>query len=1756
MFLGLLCITYSVLANQPIEIGETVNNAIMPWHGNPKYQLYQFELKEVKQDTDLVVVVKQLSALGNPDIYISTKVTEPNENTAEYVCDSIGMDICVIDNAKKSLYYLAVHCEGYCRYSLKVVYQSELLMTNSDDLEFKYDNKTWTDVVRIETKNLSWEETQIKPTLEIQVRVKNVEILQESFKSYLNIGDSKPTPLKSDFVGQDTFSGMQKFKIHNLESNSKFTLLVEGQEGAIIQIQTRTYGTIRYLQVGDRVEDIVAEDDYQFYCIDLTQESQSISLGQTVLNIQLLPFKGYTEMYVNLDFQPPFLDQYYWQLKDRITDDLVITQTDLRKANAKGNYAYVAVRGKESNATFELKSQVLDPNLMLLELNKPTTAKLLRSGQIQYKFYVRHSKKQTVSVSLKNLKGDADIIVKQCENLWMCTIQQDEILDKEQRVVTEPGKLFLYSDNPGNDIIVFDNDPQICQKYENTYQCYYDVIIYPGPKNDQEELIYSILITTKGESIILRENTPLKQYVGLGLNNYYKFIVEEEDHIRRMMIQITPIQGQPKLFASQTNKNPTQSDKQAVQNVITYGQFGQQGDQESIKGTYYIAVQGYTACQYIITVYVFRNRGDWSQIGKYPHQYILLLDGYPQEITSQNNTDVWLFKIDLSAYSNPDEQMHYGVDVKLRVIQGSFLMYGFDHPEVNKTQAFLTGNEFLSLNTRSKIYPQYLYIRVEPNPVISTNQLSFQIYYRINNQPIELILGDNYRGYISKDNTQQFILSYFTKDELVITKNAEHMDQSVLKAQVYYGNVVQEMKTSSLLLKSEDLNFEKCKTNATEIIKCQITIFISATADTYFSLLITKEASVVFLYDSEPVTKQLQNRNDHFLFYLTDQETEISVFSISGEVKILIQYFDHQPQLEQYPTNNQDSATQSLDDSNDIGSSIFISNEDLEFHECKEKGCYIAVTCIKDPKYDAKGQYVITRSSSYTILYPSIIYYGEAENQKMKYFKIFNVSLSHGLMVVVSPLSSGSLIVLASRNEMPTLDTYQYSSNSMLGDQLIIPAKEDDYKSVNYYVGVYAFDNVKFSIQINIGNLHFYQIKKGIPMNFVAEYNSQTYLNYYHAQDSEFTILFSSNLVTQYNRANVHVYTYKDMSMQADAIQKVQYDPMWKMTDYYLTIKKDIKYCSSCYYLICVQNFNVNNDISITISLDNESTQLLDNVEITNQIQPNQPHYYHYIVDDDFYLNATIFEGKVQILGGFYKHLSEIENQLLTLDVNEGLTDKNGQVIGYQYSEGKFPNKTIEIRKDNSEKPKYLYRFKIVSSSVSIYKIECIQRRQAIELKVGEPQSHELNSTHTVPFYFVIPDRSFDNSNEGFYTLDIETYGHSQARILEKTQHPNIKLTQDLYSNPDFLSENHNFQDVQFIRHNQTDQIIHFEFPNTPGLYFLQITPREASNLPYTVTLGNDFLNVLAPKLSRFASNRIGQQRFWELNLYKPSKVLIQAQLCGGIISVYGSEDLENLQRGLYSQKMDYKHNKQIIGTIPVSKVGPYYLSTKAVKSMIPSKDQVDYIIKVNVLQPSSVVPHEHFEPGDGGEFTAHYDGSNITIFFSPIQVSEQSSSEYKTQSFSYNFIYKLYNESSEEIPFYHCDSSISFPSVSFNKEPHQRLKEVSHQFYVGKDFEKISLSILAKVRINTNNFEELKLYYYYDTLTMKVDNIMLRAYPKGYRRGIIFGIITVLLIAIIWLFIRNRKLKQLIQFESSQQGTQHLVRQEQSIEMNYANLR
>lgn len=110
---------------------------LAPWQGDTHYKLIDLPIKEVTKGKDLILVVKPLSALGDPNIYISTTQNEPNKNSAEIKCESVGMgkfpyylDICLIDNPKVTKYHIAVYCEEFCRFSFKAVYQEELEMTN------------------------------------------------------------------------------------------------------------------------------------------------------------------------------------------------------------------------------------------------------------------------------------------------------------------------------------------------------------------------------------------------------------------------------------------------------------------------------------------------------------------------------------------------------------------------------------------------------------------------------------------------------------------------------------------------------------------------------------------------------------------------------------------------------------------------------------------------------------------------------------------------------------------------------------------------------------------------------------------------------------------------------------------------------------------------------------------------------------------------------------------------------------------------------------------------------------------------------------------------------------------------------------------------------------------------------------------------------------------------------------------------------------------------------------------------------------------------------------------------------------------------------------------------------------------------------------------------------------------------------------------------------------------------------------------
>lgn len=77
----------------------------------------------------------------------------------------------------------------------------------------------------------------------------------------------------------------------------------------------------------------------------------------------------------------------------------------------------------------------------------------------------------------------------------------------------------------------------------------------------------------------------------------------------------------------------------------------------------------------------------------------------------------------------------------------------------------------------------------------------------------------------------------------------------------------------------------------------------------------TREESIVKLYDSEPVTRKIRDIPDYYTFIVSGNETEIAVFSVSGELNILVSIIEGRaPVKEDFPKDDNTGDLQSLRD--------------------------------------------------------------------------------------------------------------------------------------------------------------------------------------------------------------------------------------------------------------------------------------------------------------------------------------------------------------------------------------------------------------------------------------------------------------------------------------------------------------------------------------------------------------------------------------------------------------------------------------------------------------------------------------------------------------------------------------------------------------------------------------------------------------------------------------------------------------------------
>lgn len=81
-------------------------------------------------------------------------------------------------------------------------------------------------------------------------------------------------------------------------------------------------------------------------------------------------------------------------------------------------------------------------------------------------------------MTLANLYGNTDLIVKQCGTDY-CKVDKEDIRLRKERQSLVAGQLFQFKESYGTDVITFQFDPLTCNEGPYVTYCLYVAAIYP-----------------------------------------------------------------------------------------------------------------------------------------------------------------------------------------------------------------------------------------------------------------------------------------------------------------------------------------------------------------------------------------------------------------------------------------------------------------------------------------------------------------------------------------------------------------------------------------------------------------------------------------------------------------------------------------------------------------------------------------------------------------------------------------------------------------------------------------------------------------------------------------------------------------------------------------------------------------------------------------------------------------------------------------------------------------------------------------------------------------------------------------------------------------------------------------------------------------------------------------------------------------------------------------------------------------------------
>jgi len=562
-------------------------------------------------DKDLTVTVTSLN--GDPDLFISDINPTPSFANHTWAAYSYREDSITIPSSELTagVYYISVFAFSNCSFTIVASFKDTVSLQDGVP-----------QAGQVEKESMAYY------TLTVPSGVNSITIDTTRYNgtSYLYVSTTtKPThddPTSYQWSSTNDYSNNRLVLAPSGKSNDPFKVPatyyigVYGRTFAQYQIVASTAIIATTLSEGVATYGQLSAGATRYYVFENSLHQAAVSFVATLIT-------GNVQVYVSTIEQHPSANNHQWILTDPNLDGIYVAYADIGYVptdNQQNGEYYIAVTAS-SDASFNVIASVYDlsstgnnDHLIVLTDGQPQSDVLIQENSVRYYSFVAQPSATNVVITVTPFYGDPDLYV----NIGTVNPTKQ--------------KSDYSSTSIGGDSL---NIPNQCQ---NDLGCEYRIAVVASSRT-----FYSIVATVN--TIELQSGVSILGSVEFGQYQYYRIDLRLPSP--SLIIEVTPLSGDPDLFASYHVRYPNRSS-------IGYDYHSMNGNtlpdviqiDQPTHSTYYISVYGWKNSTYTIT----------ATLGS-----ILLIPGRPHaDILRYGQHRLYAFK-----FNDPDKKQPLSISLAL-----------------------------------------------------------------------------------------------------------------------------------------------------------------------------------------------------------------------------------------------------------------------------------------------------------------------------------------------------------------------------------------------------------------------------------------------------------------------------------------------------------------------------------------------------------------------------------------------------------------------------------------------------------------------------------------------------------------------------------------------------------------------------------------------------------------------------------------------------------------------------------------------------------------------------------------------------------------------------------------------------------------------------------------------------------------------------------------------------------------------------------